>query len=249
MEFVIAPAGVSTASAYLLIGLSCFTSMLTASIGIGGGTVLLAAMAQVVPIHAVIPVHGVVQLGSNTGRAAILIPQVSKMLVVWFLCGSLVGSIVGGYLVVDLPVAALKLILGSFILFSVWSPSIPGLSANPRSLLGGGFISTVLTMFVGATGPFVLALLRVFSLNPQALVATAACCLTIQHLVKVLAFGLLGFAFAPYIPLMILMVISGFIGTLMGKRVLLRVDNTRFEQGLEIILSVLAIKLLFDGIN
>jgi uncharacterized membrane protein YfcA len=89
----------------------------------------------------------------------------------------------------------------------------------------------------------------VFSLNPQALVATAACCLTIQHLVKVLAFGVLGFAFAPYTPLMILMIISGFIGTLIGKRFLLRIDKTRFEQGLKVILSALAIKLLFDGIN
>ena len=249
MEILISPAGLSTTSTYLLIILSCFTSMLTASIGIGGGTVLLATMAQVVPIHAVIPVHGVVQLGSNMGRAAVLFSQVNKVLVVWFLFGSLLGSIVGGYMVVDLPVATLKIILGGFILFSIWSPSIPGLSANPRSLLGSGFVSTVLTMFVGATGPFVLALLRVFSLKPQALVATAACCLTIQHLMKVLAFGLLGFAFAPYIPLMILMIISGLIGTLIGKQFLLRIDKIRFEQGLKIILSGLAIKLFLDGIN
>jgi hypothetical protein len=82
VQLVISPAGVSTASTYLLIGVSCFTSMLTASSGIGGGTVLLAAIAQVAPIHAVIQVHGIVQLGSNTGRAAILFPQVSKILVV-----------------------------------------------------------------------------------------------------------------------------------------------------------------------
>lgn len=249
MESLITAGAITIHSVYFLVLLSCFTSMLTASVGIGGGTVLLAAMAQVVPIQALIPVHAMVQLGSNTGRAAILFPQVNKILVVWFLFGSLLGSVVGGYLVVDLPAESISVILGCFILFSAWSPTIPGLFKSPRSLIGGGFISTVLTFFIGATGPFVLALLRGFSLHPQALVATSACCLTIQHLLKILVFGVLGFAFAPYIPLIAMMIVSGLVGTLLGKKILLRIHKTRFEQGLRIILTILAIKLLVDVMN
>jgi hypothetical protein len=37
--------------------------------GIGGGAALLAVMASLVPPAALIPVHGVVQVGSNLGRA------------------------------------------------------------------------------------------------------------------------------------------------------------------------------------
>ena len=66
--------------------------MLTAAVGIGGGTVLLAVMAQVLPIKAIVPIHGVVQFGSNFGRAAIMMRQLSKPVVLWFLAGSVVGA-------------------------------------------------------------------------------------------------------------------------------------------------------------
>ncbi len=55
-----------------LLGLSFATSFITAAFGIGGGAVMLAALATLLPAAAIIPVHGLVQLGSNAGRAAIL---------------------------------------------------------------------------------------------------------------------------------------------------------------------------------
>ena len=52
--------------------LSFFTSAMTAAAGIGGGVVLLAIMATVYPPAVLIPVHGMVQLGSNGGRALLM---------------------------------------------------------------------------------------------------------------------------------------------------------------------------------
>ena len=52
----------------LLVTTSFIASMLTASVGIGGGTLVLAVLVVTVPIAAVVPLHSVVQLGSNTGR-------------------------------------------------------------------------------------------------------------------------------------------------------------------------------------
>jgi len=248
MELTLIPESLSTYSFIALIILSLFTSMLTASIGIGGGTVMLAAMAQVFPAQAIIPVHGVVQLGSNFGRAMVLLPQLNRTLVLWFLIGSIVGALLGGQIVISLPTTILKLSLGLFILFSIWGPAIPGMGASKKSLLGGGFLSTLLTMFVGATGPFVLAMLRVFPLSPQELVSTSAACLVIQHLLKVLVFGLLGFTFAPYIVMVILMIASGFIGTLLGKRILIEVDADKFKRALNIVLSLLAIRLIYTAL-
>jgi uncharacterized protein len=45
-------------------------SLLTASLGAGGGVMLLGVMAQILPPQLVIPLQGVVQLGSNAGPAA-----------------------------------------------------------------------------------------------------------------------------------------------------------------------------------
>ena len=56
----------------LLVGLAAmFTSALTAAMGVGGGVVLLALMAQVVPPNVLIPLHGAAQLMSNTARVVV----------------------------------------------------------------------------------------------------------------------------------------------------------------------------------
>ena len=54
----------------LLVIVSGLTSFFTASFGAGGGVMLLGVMAQVLPPQLIIPLHGVAQLGSNAGRAA-----------------------------------------------------------------------------------------------------------------------------------------------------------------------------------
>ena len=57
----------------LILSASAFcTSALTAVVGAGGGTALIAIMLQVLSPAAAIPVHGAVQLASNTTRVYLL---------------------------------------------------------------------------------------------------------------------------------------------------------------------------------
>ncbi|MEM8689778.1 MAG: sulfite exporter TauE/SafE family protein, partial [Pseudomonadota bacterium] len=59
------PPAIEPVWAALLIAVSAVTSFVTASLGLGGGVILLAVMALIVPGPAIIPVHGAVQIGSN----------------------------------------------------------------------------------------------------------------------------------------------------------------------------------------
>ena len=234
---------------WLLCILSFCTSMLTAAVGIGGGSLMLAVIAQLLPVKAIIPIHGVVQLGSNIGRAAVMLPSVKKPLLLWFLLGSLLGALVGGQLVISLPVEILRLALGTFILYAAWGPKLDGLAKSQKALAMGGLVSTTLTMFVGATGPFVMALLKPFGLTRLQHVSTTAACMTVQHSLKILVFGMLGFVFTPFVPLIALMVFMGFLGTLLGRKILLRVNEITFKKGLNIILSLLAFRLIWQGLQ
>jgi uncharacterized membrane protein YfcA len=99
-------------------------------------------------------------------------------------------------------------------------------------------------MFVGATGPFVIAILRAFRLSREELVASGAAVLVLQHALKVIAFALLGFVFNSYMPLIILMIASGFLGTIIGRRLLLKIDEALFQKALDLVLSVLALRLV-----
>lgn len=240
------PPDLPAAATLGLIAASCFTSFLTAAFGIGGGLVLLAVLAAVLPPAALIPVHGVVQLGSNVGRAAVLRKHVAWQFLPPFLAGSAGGAILGGSLVVSLPPGVVQAGVGLFI---VWSVFFRPPRAIRRFAWLTGALSSFLTMFFGATGPFVMAYLRTLDLERHALVGTHATFMTLQHLLKTLVFGLLGFAFAPWLPLIVAMIASGFLGTLVGRAVLTRTDETRFSLVLNTILLILAARLIWAGLS
>jgi len=249
IDFVHIPDAMAQTVFWGLVFISFFTSLMTAAFGIGGGAVLLAVMAQFMPVQTLIPVHGVVHTGSNFGRALVMWRDVRWDLLRWFLAGCLLGAVVGGNLVVSLPKNVLRGVLGIFILYSVWGPSLKLAKSGKHLLAGGGVLSTILTMFVGATGPFVVAFLRAFKLPSLELVATSAVCMVTQHLLKVLVFGLLGFVFAPYIHLIVFMIASGFLGTLVGRTLLLKIDERKFQLVLNSILTLLALRLIFTAFS
>jgi uncharacterized protein len=59
-----------------------------------------------------------------------------------------------------------------------------------------------------------------------------------------LAFGLLGFAFAPWLPLIALMIAAGLVGTLIGRRLLGRLDERLFGRLVQAILTIVALDLV-----
>ncbi|MEX0759478.1 MAG: sulfite exporter TauE/SafE family protein, partial [Tistlia sp.] len=222
----------------LLSAVSFFTSGLTAAMGLGGGVALLAVMATLLPPLALIPVHGVVQWGSNAGRAAIQWRHVAWRLVLPFVVGSLVGALVGGQMVIALPGWLLKSVVALFVLYATWAPKLRLGDLKPLAFGVGGALATFLTMFVGATGPFVGALLAPKPLDRLQLVGTFAVCMTLQHGLKILAFGLLGFAFGPWAGLIVAMTATGFLGTLAGTRLLRRLPERTFRTGFKWVMTL-----------
>lgn len=240
------PADLGLQASLLLIAVSAATSFLTAAAGIGGGVALLAVMALVMPSAALIPVHGVVQIGSNAGRALIMLRGIERRILLPFCLGSLVGAGLGGMTVIQLPPAVLKTGLAAFILWSVWLPkTTPG---GRFAVVVSGAFSSFLTMFFGATGPFVATMIKRRQLDRQAHVATHAACMVAQHGIKVAAFGLLGFAYGPYLGLIAAMIASGFLGTLLGRQLLLKMKDAVFHRVLAVVLTLLALRLLYDGL-
>ncbi len=242
------PDGLSPLVASLLVVASFFTSALTAAFGVGGGIAMPALMGLFVPVASLIPVHGAVQLGSNTGRAWHQRASVRMDVAAPFIAGSVIGAIGGAFLVVQLPDALLKLILGSFILILTWL-KIPGIERV--TLLGLALASVVLafaTMLVGATGPLVSAIFANFFQNDRkALVATHAIAMTVQHLLKIMVFGVAGFAFRQWLPLVAAMVLSGYLGAVYGTRLLETLPEEAFRKWFRIGLTLLALDLIRRG--
>lgn len=242
------PDQISGLSLLALVVASYFTSAVSAAIGIGGGIMLLAIMANVIPPSAIIPVHATVQIGSTVGRVLTLFKHVDWSVVLWFSLGGVVGVLMGGQVAVALPPQSLQLAIGAFILYSTWMP-IFRLSDSRKSLaiLGGG--TSFLSMFVGGVAPFIFVVLKTLLPDHRSLVSTLAAVLTFQALSKALVFGLFGFLFSDWYLTIALMVTTGFAGTLTGKLFLDKVPAGIAMPVMKVVLTLLAVRLVYVGIS
>lgn len=239
------PPEMSASVALGLVGLSFLTATFTAAVGLGGGIVMIAVLASILPPAVAIPVHGAVQLGANCGRVAIMRRNVDWGLVGLFTAGGLVGVTIAASLFVALSRSTLQAVLGVFVLYSVWSPRLRPANVPRWSYPLVGAAASFVTMFVGGTGPFVAAFLSPERLGRHGLVATQAACTALQHGLKVVAFGAIGFLYLPWFPLLAVMIAVGLVGTFVGRNLLNRLSDRVFLHVFRAVLTVLGLRLLW----
>lgn len=242
------PDAVSPLAAALVVAASFFTSALTGAFGLGGGLALLAVMSTVLPTPAVVPVHGLAQLGSNASRFFLQRRDVAWTVVLWFAIGTGLGVIAGGALYVAIPKPALKAAVGLFVLYTVLGPKLGGFAPGVRTFFATGAAGGFLLLFFGATGPITAAMLGRTGLGRLNIVATHAACMVAQHFLKSLAFGAIGFAFAAWGPLILAVVAAGFVGTTFGVRLLRRMEEKEFRDGFRLVLIFFGAYLLTGAV-
>ncbi|MCL1483532.1 MAG: sulfite exporter TauE/SafE family protein [Marinobacter sp.] len=109
----------------LLIFLSLITSWITSAFGIGGSALLIMSMAQVMPPVAVIPIHGMVQLGANGSRFTMTWRDVDYRRLAAIVPGILIGAAMVSWLLIRLPPGVLELTIASFMIFMCWGAIAP----------------------------------------------------------------------------------------------------------------------------
>ncbi len=242
----ILPEGMEQGVFLLLLAVSFMASFITVAFGIGGGGLLLAIMATLVPISALIPVHGLIQLGSNGGRVAMLSRHVAWTALPGFTIGSVIGCIAGGMILVELPATFVQIGVGLFVIWTVFARPPRWLRNMP---VVTGLISSFLTMFFGATGLFVASYTKSLELPRHSHVATHGTLMTLQHGLKVLVFGFLGFAFSEWGLFVAGMILLGLCGTYTGRLFLDRFDDRLFKRALDTILVLISIRLILAGLG
>jgi len=249
MEFLL-PEQLPEWVAWALVLAATLTSALTAALGVGGGVLLLAVMALVVPPAAVIPLHGMVQLGSNAGRALLTWRHLDWALLAAFAPGVVLGAWLASLFLVQLPMQTLQLTIAGFILFLCWGPRIPALALGRWGSFLAAWITTFLSMFVGATGPLVAAFVKQQHAGDAfRTVANFAASMTLQHLPKAIIFGSAGFVFADWLGLLAMMIAGGALGTWLGLKFLARRSNRHFSRLFNLLLTLLALRLIWQAFS
>ncbi|MBY6221904.1 MULTISPECIES: sulfite exporter TauE/SafE family protein [Marinobacter] len=247
MSLIVFPEALSTSVIVFLLMASAVTSMITATLGAGGGVLLLVLMASWLPPAAIIPVHGMIQLGSNSGRAILTWHHIDWKVIAAFAPGVLAGAGLGAWLLVDLPAHLWQLSIALFVLYLCWGPGLPKASFGPFGVFIASAITSFVSLFVGATGPLVAAFIKQIHTDRFRTVATFGTAMTLQHAPKALVFGVAGFVFSEWLLFILAMIACGFAGTWLGLHLLKSINNRWFHTAFNLVLTLLAFRLLWQA--
>jgi uncharacterized membrane protein YfcA len=233
----------------ILIPVALLTSTISGAIGMGGGVALLAVMASILAPGVIIPIHGVVQVVSNTSRTLILLKQVQWRIFFLYLPAQLAGIVIAISIYRGSPMTWLKPAIGAFVLvYLLWDHLKPKRLQLPLFIFApAGLIGGLLTIFVGATGPFLAAFFLREDIDREQIVATKAVIQTAGHLAKIPAFLSIGFSYAQHVDLILPLLACAVAGTWVGTRLLKRMDQRVFGIGFRLALAVLGVRLMADA--
>lgn len=235
-----------------MAGAIFFTSALTTATGGGGGSLLLALMLQFLTPAAAIPLHGAVQAFANGWRIWLLRENMLWPIILRFGIPMPIGIMAGLWLFQELPKEWVQILIGSFILFTLFSQSTKLLRHKELplwSFIPAGVAVGALNIVIGVVGPVLSTLLVGRVSTRQNIVSTTSVFSFLGHSMKVAGFALVGFSFADYAWAIAAMIPSIMLGTYLGRHLLGRISDAFFKRLLRTVLAGLALKLaIWDGL-
>jgi uncharacterized membrane protein YfcA len=233
---------------WFLLGAAFVSSTISGVIGMGGGMLLLVAMAQVYPFEWLIPLHGFIQFSSNASRVVLHRPHVDSRVFLRFSLGAFIGVLIASPFAVRVDPNLYKIVLSVVILLVTFLrvPLPLGVKAFRWPMIGA--FSSALAFYFGATGPFIAPFFLHEGLRKEALVATKASCQLLVHLFKTIAFLALGFSFFNEWKTLLAMILVVICGNIVGKQILGRISSIFFERAFKIMIVILCFRLIVSAL-
>jgi uncharacterized membrane protein YfcA len=230
---------------------SAATATLTGVAGIGGGLILLVVFLQFMDPLVAIPLHGVIQLVSNSSRAVVLRHNLATDVILWSSILLLPGAFVGLRLAEAIPETLGRAAIAVFALASTWAPQLFRRFRRPehphRRFLAVGALSGLASPTLGATGPLIAPFFHAAIDNRLVLVGTLAVAQAMSHLAKVAVFGVDGFAFLDHTGLVAVGSVGVVAGTWFGTRLLHRADEATFQMLFRWAITLVSARLLIGA--
>lgn len=235
-----------------IISISAFTlltSALTSLVGAGGGTALILIMLYLLPASSVIPVHGCIQLISNSTRVYLFWKYMQWGIIIRFAALMPLGCYIGLLLYDSLSGDFLRLIIACSIILSLFLKPPKHLPSQklPKSIFYVvGLITGFGNMIVGVLAPLLASIIRFENLSKEETVGTLGFFGFVGNLFKVAGFAFVGFSFVSYLPLLIPASIASILGGMLGKTLLKRTSNKIFHYAFQVMIFMLSANLILD---
>lgn len=232
---------------YFLALFAIITSIISAIIGMGGGILLLSVMTFFIPIKTAIPIHGLVQLVSNSSRVFFLKDHVKWDFYKFYLVGLPIGGVVSTLLLKSLLEANhVYILLLLLISYAVLKPKkMPHLNIRAPYWSLVGFGTGICAILVGAVGPLIAPFFLRDDISKEEIISTKAMMQTTAHLIKIPAFLFLSFDYLEYIWPIVLLSLGAILGTKLGIHILHKVDAKMFKFLYKTFLAIAGLRIVF----
>lgn len=232
----------------ILITCALLTSIISAIAGMGGGILLLSAMTFFIPLNIIVPVHGFIQLVSNSSRLFYLREHINKPYLLYFTLGTPLGYFTAYKLLSSLSFSSeYYLVLAAFILYTVFKPKkMPQIKLKSFGWAVLGFSSVIQGAFIGATGPLIAPFFLRDDLAKEEIIATKAAQQFIIHLLKIPLFLSISFSYQEHSTLIISLSVAAVVGSYLGsKKLLNKIDDKIFKRIFKSVLFIAALRLIY----
>ncbi|MFM1815924.1 MAG: hypothetical protein RLZ98_2619, partial [Pseudomonadota bacterium] len=162
-----------------------------------------------------------------------------------FVIGAVIGAALGARIFVEIPTSALRVMMAVFVLVVIWLPEFGRMGAEAWRFGVIGFLATFIGVFVSATGSLVSPIVAAASPDRRNFAATVATLMTMTHILKIIAFGVLGVAIGTYLPLIAAMIAGTIAANYLGRFTMERMKEYSFRLLFKIIMTILALRLLY----
>ncbi len=220
--------------------------MVAAIVGFGGGMLLIAILPVFLSPNLIIPIHGLVQLASNSSRMLFSLKHVRWELLPRFLVGSVVGALTIGYGLSHISMEYVPVAIGLYILLNLWSPRFSASVSRYESYYLIGFLQTGLGLVVGATGPLSLSVLTKQLKSKDEIIATSSLFMTISHLAKIPVYLSFTESMFSDLGLIVYMVMGAILGSFLGTKLRLSTRNGYIVTIIKALLTLLAVKMISE---
>jgi uncharacterized membrane protein YfcA len=223
--------------------------------GFGIGSVLTPVLSTQFDVRLAIVLVSLPHLAGTFIRFLLVRTHIDRDVLLGFGAASAIGGLTGAALQTAVQSAALAIIFGSLLVFAGLG-SLTGFAqrmrfSGRRSALVGGALSGLLGGLVGNQGGIRAAALLGFNVERQAFIATATAVALVVDGARIPVYLVTqGAELAAQLPLVTVLAIGAVVGTVLGERMLRRMDEAVFRRvvgGLLLVLGAYTLARAFSG--
>lgn len=239
----------------IFLAIALIAATISGCTGLGGGVIQFVLLANILPIQHVIALHAVIQVIANFARVITFFKHIEWGIFWRFNLLSIPFAYLGGMCIDWFNEGYLQIMVALMILYTVignkqFREKISSFQNSKGLYTLVGAAASFISMIIGVVGPLITPFFLASRMKQITFVASKSACQFALQMIKFMIFlKVLSFPYGDYQYDILYSTFGIIIGTWGAKKILERVDVDLIQKITQVLLVILALKILYQGIH